>query len=179
MIIKINQHNPINSRLNSTKTVEYSGPTFLETLNTVANNSTSTKTSSEGIAQLQDDTKTTGIQRIDKLAEGRKGIVLKAIDSLDHILDINILQNKDEFFNEDSQIKIRDILDGYGDHVTSNEMTDLGKTINVLMDNGMISNDDYFYALKWMAMKAEQFSVKLQNEDTKFHSNFINSSIGI
>lgn len=172
MEIKIRNSNTIGYEHNSIKTIrDNCNATFSESLHQVVTKSTSTLPSSKEIDELQNNNKTTGIPKIDNLSEQKKDIVFKSIKTLNDMFDINILQNKDEFFNEDSQIKIRDILDGYGDHITSNDLNSLSSTINRLLDTGMISNEDYYYAIKWMALKREQFNVKLKIENTKSIAN--------
>ncbi|BCZ47142.1 hypothetical protein psyc5s11_32090 [Clostridium gelidum] len=163
MIIKINEDKSINYKLNSKKSNTNNGPSFSETLNKVINKSTTPNTTNEKI-NPSDIKITTGNELIDKLPNKNKGDVLKAIagsHGLNDIFDIDILGNPDEFINKDSTINMPKILRDYGSNVDSNELGDLSTAVNTLMSNGLISNADYFYTLRWIATKQQALKVKM------------------
>lgn len=110
---------------------------------------------------------TTGNPLIDALPEEDKTQVLDAIKKLNNIFDIDMLGRPDKFFKKDSTINITRILGQYGSNVTSSELSDLGESINILMKNGLISEEDYFTALRWIATKQEAFRVQMKSEENK------------
>lgn len=109
----------------------------------------------------------TGNPLIDALPEEDKTQVLDAIKKLNNIFDVDMLGSPDKFFKKDSTINITRIIGQYGSNVTSSELSDLGESINILMKNGLISNEDYFSALKWIATKQEAFRVQMKSEENK------------
>lgn len=120
----------------------------------------------EEISQLKGGI-TTGNLLIDALPDEDKTQVLDAIKKLNNILDIDILGRPDQFFKKDSTINIIRILGQYGSNVTSSELSDLGESISTLTKFGLISNEDYFSALKWIATKQESFRIQMKSEENK------------
>ena len=165
MIIKINEDKSINYELNSKKSNTNNGPSFSETLDKITAKSTIPNTTNEKV-NPSDTTIMTGNELIDKLPDKNKGDVLKAIrgpHGLDKIFDIDILGNPDKFINEDSTINMPKILRDYGSNVDSTELGDLGTDVNTLMSNGLISNADYFYTLRWIATRQQALKVKMSS----------------
>ena len=176
MRIKINEDKSINYSLNSKKLNTNNETSFSETLSKVTNKSTIFNTTNEKVTAS--DTKiTTGNELIDKLPDKNKGDVLKAIQGphgLNDIFDIDILGNPDEFINDDSTIDMPRILRDYGANVDSNELSDLGTAVNTLMSNGLISDADYFYTLRWIAAKQQASKVKMSSiKNESYISNLI------
>lgn len=118
------------------------------------------------ISELEGDI-TIGNLLIDALPEEDKTQVLDAIEKLNNIFDIDMLGSPDKFFKKDSTINITRILGQYGNNVTSSELADLGESINILMKNGLISDEDYFSTLRWIATKQEAFRVQMKSEENK------------
>lgn len=131
----------------------------LKSENTVASNI-------EEISQLEGGI-ITGNHLIDALPEEDKTQVLDAINKLNNIFDVDMLGTPDKFFKKDSTINITRIIGQYGGNVTSSELSDLGESINILMKNGLISEEDYFSALRWIATKQEAFRVQMKSEENK------------
>lgn len=169
MRIKINEDNSINYRLNSTKTIKNIGTSFSETLNEVENKSTSVDTTATEISTFENDIHT-GNELIDNLPEKNKSDVLLAIvgsNGLNNIFDIDILGNPDQFIKKDSTINMPRILSEYGNNVSSKDLPALSNCINILMENGLISNEDYFYTLKWISTKQQSLKVNMNSEENK------------
>lgn len=110
---------------------------------------------------------TTGNPLIDTLPDEDKAQVLDAIKKLNNIFDIDMLGSPDKFFKKDSTVNITRIIGQYGNNVTSSELSDLSESLNILMKNGLISNEDYFSALKWIATKQEAFRIQMKSEENK------------
>lgn len=176
MEIKIKEKNAAITKItksNSTTSIKTINTSFSKIYNNVVNNSKSADTNITEINPLKDyedhtDKKiTTGNVLIDNLPPKNKADVLKAINDINGIFSIDILGNPDKFINKDSTINITRILDIYGSNIKSSDLDDLSKSINTLMDNGLISNEDYFTALKWIATKQEAFRIKMQSEKNR------------
>lgn len=160
MRIKTLEETITNYSSTSRKISENSGFSFSEILNQVSSKSTIENTNKK-------ETPKTGNILIDNLSEKNKGEVLKAISDLNDIFDINILADPNQFINKkDSTINLPIIISKFGKNVSSDELEDLGNAINTLMDNGLISKEDYFSALKWIATRKEAFRIKMQSEET-------------
>lgn len=165
MRIKINEDKSLNYELNSKNSNTNNGTYFSETLNKLTNKSTITNTTTEKV-NTSDTKIMTGNELIDKLPDKNKGDVLKAIagpHGLNDIFDIDILANPDKFINEDSTIDMPRILRDYGSNIDSTELGYLGMAVNTLMSNGLISDADYFYTLRWIATKQQAFKVKMSS----------------
>ncbi|MBW6410053.1 hypothetical protein [Clostridium weizhouense] len=94
-------------------------------------------------------------------------LIVKNIKDMERILDIKIIGNEDKYFKEDNKIDIFKIIDNYGSNVSSNELEDFQRTVTTLWEEGMITDEDYFYAIKWIALKVEQKSIKIKLENVK------------
>lgn len=170
MEIKIKEKNASIPKNNSTTSIKTINTSFSDIYKNSINNPKSADTNITEINPLEDHTDkkiTTGNVLIDNLPEKKKADVLKAIKDINEIFSIDILGNPDKFIKKDSTINITRILDIYGSNIKSSDLDDLSKSINTLMDNGLISNEDYFTALKWIATKQEAFRVKIQSEKNR------------
>lgn len=162
--VKINESNSMHYGLNSIKTTKNNGTSFSDILNQVTRNSKNVDTTIENI-NIFNDTIKTGNELIDKLPNKNKCDVLFSIGKLNQIFDIDILGDPSQFIKKDLTINMPRILSRYGNNVTASELTDLGTHINTLMKNGLISNEDYFYTLKWIETKQQVLKIKMQSED--------------
>ena len=166
MEIKIDENNSINYGLNSIKTTNNNGTSFSDVLNQATRNSKNVDTTIENINTFNDAIKT-GNELIDKLPDKNKYDVLFSIGKLNQIFDIDILGNPSQFIKKDFTINMPRILAEYGNNVTTSELTDLDTNVNTLMKNGLISNEDYFYTLKWIVTKQQVLKIKIKSEDNK------------
>ncbi|GAA0075765.1 hypothetical protein UT300005_01430 [Clostridium sp. CTA-5] len=94
-------------------------------------------------------------------------LIVKSIKDMEKIFNIDIIGNEDKYFKEDNKIDILKIIDNYGDNVGDNDLEDLQKTVTTLWKENMITDEDYFYAIKWIALKVEQKAIKIQLENVK------------
>lgn len=94
-------------------------------------------------------------------------LIVKSIEDMEKIFNIDIMGNEDQYFKEDNKIDILKIIDNYGDNVRDKDLEDLQKTVTTLWKEGMITDEDYFYAIKWIALKMEQKAIKLRLENVK------------
>ena len=176
MSIKINEDKSINDALNSKKSNTNNGPSFSEILNNVNTKSTISNTTNEKV-NPSDIKITTGNELIDKLPDKNKGAVLNAIEGphgLNKIFDIDILGDPSQFIKKDSTINMPRILAEYGNNVSSSELPDLSTSVNTLMSNGLISDADYFYTLRWIATKQLASKVKMSSiKNESYISNLI------
>lgn len=166
MEIKVQKNNVKNYGLSFTKTEKNNENSFSSILNQAVNNSSSSQLT-VGETDILKNIDKTGNPLIDNLPEGKKGKVLGAINNLNRIFSINILGDPNQFINKDSTINMPRILAEYGTDVKSSELEDLSKSINTLAENGLISNEDYFYALKWIETKQQSFKIKMNSEKNK------------
>lgn len=167
MEIKIHDKNTRIDECNFKKSNNVSSTSFSNVFNQVALKSKATDDTKMEEMNILKDALKTGNSLIDNLPDKEKSDVLDSIDHLNGIFDIDMLGNPGQFFKKDSTINITRILGLYGKNVSSSELTDLGKQINTLKDNGLISDEDYFAALKWIATKQEAFRVQMKSEENK------------
>lgn len=159
MKIKTLEETIANYSSTSRKISENSGFSFSEILNQVSSKPTTENTDKK-------ETLKTGNILIDNLPEKNKGEVLKAISDLNDIFDIDILGDPEQFINKkDHTINMPRILSRFGNNVSSDELNDLGEAVNTLMENGLISEEDYFATLKWIATRKEATRLKIQSEE--------------
>lgn len=137
---------------------------FSEVLNQVTSKSKTTDDTIKQDTATLKDKMITGNPLIDNLPAKNKGDVLYAINKLNKIFDINMFENSDKFFKKDGSVNITRILGEYGGNVSASELNDLSDAINTLKDNGLLSDEDYFAAIKWIATKQESRRIKMQHE---------------
>lgn len=89
----------------------------------------------------------------------------QAFDTLTAIFDADIREYGDKYINEDNTVNVHKMIDELGDYVSSDEMSSFGKAIGELYDKGMISREDFFFALRWMAAKIKGSSVKVNSDN--------------
>lgn len=89
----------------------------------------------------------------------------QAFDTLTSIFDADIRDFGDKYINEDNTVNVHKMIDELGDYVSSDEMTSFGKAIGELYDKGMISREDFFFALRWIAAKVKGSSVKVNADN--------------
>ena len=87
------------------------------------------------------------------------------VKRLEKLFNIDIKNNPEEFINSDGTINLFDIINSYGNNLSSNDLREFGDTINALYKNNKISDDDYFYALNWITKKFLEKSVTLSIHD--------------
>ncbi|NLK22682.1 MAG: hypothetical protein GX309_01445 [Clostridiales bacterium] len=87
------------------------------------------------------------------------------VKRLEKLFNIDIKNNPEEFINSDGTINLFDIINSYGNNLSSNDLREFGDTINALYKNNKISDDDYFYALNWINKKFLEKSVTLSIHD--------------
>lgn len=176
MEIKIKEKNVAIPKNNSTTSIKTINTSFSEIYTDVVNTSNSTDkniTETNPLKAYEHDTVNenitdneiiTGNPLIDKLPKEKKSDVMKSIKDIDQMCGIDILRNGDKFINKDNTINIMRILNIYGNKITSSDLDDVSKAINVFMDNGLIKSEDYYAALKWIATRQEAVRIKMQNE---------------
>lgn len=157
MEIKVANKNNADYNSSAQKTNNNNGMSFSETLNEISK-------SYSDIKKDIDSGKKINIPTIDNLPRDKRGDAFDAINKLDKIFDIDILGHSDQFIKDDGTINMPRILSEYGGNVSSLEFDDLTKAINKLYDCGLISNEDYFSTLKWIATQKEASKIKMNNE---------------
>lgn len=114
----------------------------------------------------------TGIPIIDNLLSEDRSGAFDGINKLDKIFSIDILGDPDKFIRKDNTINMPRIISEYGNNVKSRDFDDLTGAINKLHDSGLITDEDYFYTLKWIATQKEAIRIKMNNE--KIADNLVN-----
>lgn len=87
------------------------------------------------------------------------------VKRLEKLFNIDIKNNPEEFINSDGTINLFDIINSYGNNLSSNDLREFGDTIDALHKNNKISDNDYFYALNWINKKLLEKSVTLSIHD--------------
>lgn len=167
MEIKVQENNSTNYNLDSAKDKKYTESNFSDILNEVATNSTSNKRKVQETDLLQNPRLKAVMDKIDALPKKDRDDVINSIKTINKALGINIFGNADKFLNDDSTINLQRILYEYGDNVSYRDLNELNNAINVLHKNGLVSDDDYFYALKWLETKQMLFETKVNAEEKK------------
>lgn len=106
----------------------------------------------------------TGIPIIDKLPKEDRSGAYDGINTLNEIFSIDILGDPDQFIRKDNTINMPRIISEYGSNVKSRDFDNLTGAINKLHDSGLVSDEDYFYTLKWIATQKEAIRIKMNNE---------------
>lgn len=114
----------------------------------------------------------TGIPIIDNLPREDRSGAFDGINTLNKVFSIDILGDPDQFIRKDNTINMPRIISEYGTNVKSRDFDDLTGAINKLHDSGLISDEDYFYTLKWIATQKEALRIKMNNE--KIAGNLVN-----
>ncbi|OOM75358.1 hypothetical protein CLPUN_33040 [Clostridium puniceum] len=157
MEIKVSDKNFIDYSASIPKTNNSDKSNFSETLNEMSNQSH---------INIKKNI-TLYIPTIDNLPRDKKGKALDAINKLDKIFSIDILGNPDQFMRNDFTIDMVRILSEYGNNATSFDFNDLTKSINTLLDCGLITNEDYFYTLRWIATMKQALKIKMNSVENK------------
>ncbi|WP_160691824.1 hypothetical protein [Clostridium sp. C2-6-12] len=166
MELKIDNKNNTDYSLSAQKVNNSNGISFSETLKEVSKSYFDIKKDLENGKKIN-------APIIDNLPKNQRSEALDAIDKLDKIFDIDILGNPDQFIRADDTINVPRILSEYGGNVTSFELNDLSDSINKLYECGLISNEDYFSTLKWIATQKEATRIKMTNE--KNYGNLVDA----
>lgn len=87
------------------------------------------------------------------------------LKKLENILGTTEDDIKENFTKDNGKINIMDLLEQYGNDISSNDLKDLKDTICGLYKEGAIDDIDYFTALKWINEKIMQKEVKLKVTD--------------
>ncbi|SFC55727.1 hypothetical protein [Clostridium uliginosum] len=176
MEIKIGNKKISDYEYSSIKTTRDTNTTFKEQLNKAITSCNNVQTSikdkdlnGKDINKSQSEIGQTEKSDKEELTEKHKEIVSKAIEDMEKIFNINMSKNPDEYYKKNKKINITEIIRKYGNNVSSNDLNDLEKTVTSLWKEGMIDDDDYFNAIKWITLKVEQKTVKLKLENEKKH----------
>ena len=165
MEVKIQKNNDTNYNSNCKNTTQKNGISFSEALNSVVIDSKNTQLLNNNNDKLNfsEDVLNgkTGIPTIDILPAKNKACVLKSMKKLYDIFGLNPY----DYLKDDSTLDIKRMIHDFGDgKIPSYNLDALNKAINTLHDNGLIDDENYFYAVKWMAEKAEAVKIKAQSE---------------
>jgi hypothetical protein len=106
----------------------------------------------------------TNYPAIDDLPREKRADAFDGIGKLDEIFGIDILGDPDQFLRTDGTINMPRILAEYGPDAVPFDENKLSKGINELYDCGLITTEDYFYTLKWIATQKEAARVKMNTE---------------
>lgn len=87
------------------------------------------------------------------------------VEKLEKLFNIDIKNNTEEFMNDDGTFNIFDLINNYGDNLSSNDLREFADTINSLHKRNKISDSDFFYALNWINKKILQKSMTLSIRD--------------
>lgn len=152
---------------NTNKTLN-SSENFSNIINKVKSQSTNIDNTKimKSLDHVVEDRKT-GNPLIDGLHEENRSEVLGAIGTLDQIFGINMLGSQGDFFNKDGTVNIVKIIDLYGNNVSSNDFKSLSASLETLKDNGLISTEDYIYAIKWIQTKKAALNMKMHFQEIK------------
>ena len=165
MEITVQDSGSINHESNHKSIKKTNGTSFADTLESAVNNSKTPQTNNKEVAATENnlikDAELTGIPRIDSLPKKNKNTVLKAIYEVSRILGIDVYKH----FNNDGTIDMKGILGNFKGHIKSCDMEVLVKSINDLHDNGLIDDENYIYALKWIQAKELADNVKLSSDN--------------
>lgn len=157
MEIKVSDKNSLDYNVPVPKSNNSNSSNFSETLNDVNKSYINIKKNIENGIKVN-------IPTIDNLPREKRGDAFDGINKLDKIFGINILGDPDQFMRKDGTINMPRILSVYGSNVKSFDSNDLTKAINKLYDCGLITTEDYFYTLKWIATQKEASRIKMNNE---------------
>jgi len=101
--------------------------------------------------------------------ENEKDSTKDLIESPYFVNMCNILDIKENDWNklykDNGKLNVVKMINDYGNNLTSNELNSFVGSMNKLYEEGMIDTEDYYYALRWIALKVQQFAIKLQIED--------------
>lgn len=89
------------------------------------------------------------------------------VHKLEDILGVTEDDIKTDFTKDNGKINIMEMLNKYGNDVSSKDLRELQGTVTGLYKEGSIDAKDYFTALKWIAEKMMQKSLKMQMNDLK------------
>lgn len=131
--------------------------TFAETLDDVSKSYINIK------KNIQNGIKT-DIPTIDNLPREKRGDAFDGIDKIDEVFGIDILGDPGQFLRNDGTINMIRILGEYGSDAVPFDEKKLSKGLNELYDCGLISTEDYFYTLRWIATQKEAARIKMNTE---------------
>ena len=157
MELKVSDKNSLYYNVSAPKQNNSDNRSFSKTLNDVNKSYINIKKNIENGIKVN-------ITTIDNLPREKRGDTFDGIDKSDKIWGIDILGDTDQFMRKDCTINMIRILSEYGANATSFAADDLTKTINKLYDFGLITTEDYFYTLKWIATQKEASRIKMNNE---------------
>lgn len=163
MEIKVNDKNNIDYSISSaTKPNNSDSSSFSETLDEVK----------KSHINIQNGLKT-NIPTIDNLPREKRADAFDGINKLDEVFGIDILGDPDQFLRKDGTINMVRILAEYGADAVPFDENKLTKGINKLYDCGLITTEDYFYTLRWIATQKQAAKVKMNTE--KIAGTLVNS----
>lgn len=72
------------------------------------------------------------------------------------------------YLKDNGKVDVKRMLDEYGGKVKTNELRELSKIVTGMFKEELVDEEDYFYALKWIATKAKQKSTIINIKKKEF-----------